>query len=107
VVKLKAGENNVSTAYVYGAYMTIRFFEPTLDTTFLASDLKNGESTVIPAGQISSDDFAGYQDAIRGLFLKLADALEKPETKWVATAASAKDIVSQLEQSRKILRSCK
>lgn len=105
--KIKASESNVGTAYVYGAYTTIRFYEPALNTTYLESDIKNGETAVVPAGQISSDDFAAYQDAIRGLYLKLSDAFVEPGSKWIATAASAKNIESQLNSTREVLRSCK
>lgn len=105
--KLKTAENNVSTAYVYGAYMSMRFYEPTLGTTFLQTDLKNGEAAVIPAGEVSGDDFAAYQDAIRGLYLKLSDAFLQPGSKWIGTAASAKDIETQMTSVRNILRNCK
>ncbi|WP_155835317.1 hypothetical protein [Herbaspirillum sp. RV1423] len=105
--KIKTAENNVSTAYVYGAYMSMRFFEPALNTIFMETDLKNGESAVVPAGLVSMDDFAAYQDAIRGLFLKFADAVQQPGSKWIATAASAKNIDTQMELVRKTLRNCK
>ncbi len=105
--KIKASENKVGTVYVYGAYTTIRFYEPALNTVYLDSDIKNGESAIVPVGQISSDDFAAYQDAIRGLYLKLSDAFVGPSTKWITTAASANNIESQLNSTREILRSCK
>jgi hypothetical protein len=85
----------------------MRFFEPALNTVFMETDLKNGESATVPAGQISGDDFAAYQDAIRGLFLKLADAFQQPGSKWITTAASANNIDDQLELVRKTLRNCK
>lgn len=87
--------------------MSLRFYEPALNTTFIETDLKNGESAVAPAGQVSGDDFPAYQEAIRGLFLKLTDALQKPGSKWVTTAASAKNVESQLEVARETLRKCK
>lgn len=105
--KIKTAETNVSTTHVYGAYTSMRFYEPALNTTFIETDLKNGESAVVPAGQVFGDDFSAYQDAIRGLFLKLTDALQKPGSKWVTTAASAKNIESQLEVARETLRKCK
>lgn len=105
--KIKVAENNVGTGYVYGAYMSIKFFEPALNSVFMETDLKNGESKVIPAGQVNTDDFSAYQDAIRGLFLKLTDALQQKDSKWITTAASAKNIDIQLEVVRKILRNCK
>lgn len=105
--KIKTAETNVSTTYVYGVYSSIRFYEPMLNTTFFESDLKNGESAVVPAGQIAADDFAAYQDSIRGLFLKLSDALNNPGSKWIAVAASQKNVESQLEVAREALRKCK
>lgn len=105
--KIKTAETKIGTSYVYGAYANIHFYEPTLNTDFLNTDLKNGEVAVVPAGLLASDDFAAFQDAIRGMFLKLNDAFETPDSKWAATAASAKDIVKQLEATRVILKASK
>lgn len=105
--RIKSGENNVGASYVYGVYSHIRFFEPALNTEFLNSDLKNGEVKVVPANQVDLDDFPAYEAAIRGLFLKLADALVQPESKWIVTAAAAKDITKQIDASRAILKASK
>lgn len=108
LAKIKAAESNVSTTYVYGAYVDIDFLEPALGTAYLSTSLKNGETSVIPAGQISNDDFPAYQDALRGLFLKLSDALNgSGDGKWLKTAASGKDIEPQITSSRKIIGECK
>lgn len=107
LVKIKAAENNVGVSYVYGAYSSVRFLEPALNTTFLETDLKNGESSVVPLGQVSGDDFAAYQDAIRGMYLKLADAIQSTGSKWIRTAASAGNIETQLESVRDRIRKSK
>ena len=109
-VKKKLEENNVGISYVYGVYSNLRFYEPSLGTDFINSDLKNGESVVVPVSQVASDDFPGYKDAINGLYLKLSAFFAEhgaPDRKWIGTAASAKDITSQLEAAQKIMRSCK
>ena len=109
-VKKKLEENNVGISYVYGVYSNLRFYEPSLGTDFINSDLKNGESVVVPVSQVASDDFPGYKDAINGLYLKLSAFFAEqgaPDRKWIGTAASAKDITSQLEAAQKIIRSCK
>jgi hypothetical protein len=82
--------------YVYGAYMRVNFSEPLLNTAFISTDLKNGEVAVLPAGQISNDDFAAYQDAIRGLYNKFADALAQPGSTWLKVAASEPAISSKM-----------
>jgi hypothetical protein len=105
--KIKTEANSVGTAYVYGAYTSLRFYEPTLGTDFIDTDLKNGESVVVPATQVATDDFPAYQDAIRGLFQKFSDALQQPDSKWIRAAASAENIASQLESTNDILRKCK
>ena len=109
-VKKKLEENNVGISYVYGVYSNLRFYEPSLGTDFINSELKNGESVVVPVSQVASDDFPGYKDAINGLYLKLSAFFVEhgaPDRKWIGTAASAKDITSQLEAAQKIIRSCK
>jgi hypothetical protein len=104
--KIKTAGTNVSETYVYGAYMTMHFMEPLLNTAYVDSDLKNGEVAVVPIGQLNGDDFAAYQDAIRGLFVKFADSLKQPGSKWITTSASVKTIESQLTLAREVLRKC-
>lgn len=105
--KIKAAETAVAISYVYGAYAHVQFSEPLLNSDFLNTDLKNGETAIVPAGRIGSDDFAAYQDALRGLFLKLTAAFEGGDMKWIQTAAGAKDIGKQLEATRVILKASK
>lgn len=105
--KIKTAENNVSTSYIYGAYGNVHFYEPTQNTEYINTDLKNGETAMVPAGHMSADDFPAYQDAIRGMFLKFADALNQPGSKWITTAASAKDILGQIDTARDIIGKCK
>ncbi|OEZ90259.1 hypothetical protein JAB8_20910 [Janthinobacterium sp. HH106] len=105
--KIKTAETAVAISYVYGAYAHVQFSEPLLNSDFLNTDLKNGETAIVPAGRIGSDDFAAYQDALRGLFLKLTAAFEGGDMKWIQTAAGAKDIGKQLEATRVILKASK
>lgn len=106
LVKKQLVHNSVGTSYVYGAFMSVRFYEPALNTTYIQSGFKNGEVAVVPDGQISADDFAAYQDAIRGLILKFADAFDNPESGWLAKAASASDITNQMKTANDIIRKC-
>jgi hypothetical protein len=109
-IKKKTEETNVGIAYVYGVYSNMHFYEPTLGTDFINSDLKNGESAVVPSSQVASDDFPGYKDAINGLYIKFSNFFAegaKTDPKWLGAAASAKDIKSQVESAREILRKCK
>ncbi|WP_295994918.1 hypothetical protein [Rugamonas sp.] len=105
--KIKTAETDVSATYVYGAFMTLNFLEPQLNTSFIATNLKNGETAVLPAGQVNSDDFAAYQDAIRGLYTKFADALSRPGSKWLDSAASVQPIEPQMAAARTTLETCK
>lgn len=105
--KIKSGENNLGTSYVFGAYASIYFYEPTQNTQFIRTDLKNGEVKVFPAGQLSGEDFPSYEAAIRGLYLKFADVLQGGDLKWINTAASAKDINQQIEITRNLIKASK
>lgn len=104
--KIRTSKSNIGSAYVYGAYMTVRFYEPSLNTEYINTNLKNGEVAIVPAGQIEGDDFAGYQDAMRGLVLKFADAFKHPDSDWLGKAASAGNIESQMKNAAEIIRKC-
>lgn len=103
LVKVESNKTHAEVGYIFGALSGIRFYEPGLNTTYLESDIKNGEAAVVPIGKIGGDDFAAYNDTIVGLFKKFSDALAESGSKWVITAASAPDIESQLKNSRNIL----
>ena len=51
--KIKSGENNLGSSYVYGAYASLRFYEPLQHTDYVNTDLKNGETATV------SDHFFG------------------------------------------------
>lgn len=109
-IKKKTDETSVGVAYVYGVYSHLHFYEPALGTDFINSDLKNGESAVVPTGQVANDDFPGYKDAINGLYLKFSNFFAEgaqSDQKWLSAAASAKDIKAQVNTARDILRKCK
>lgn len=105
--KIEKEKNNVATQYVYGAFANVHFYDPSLNTDYINSDFKNGELAVVPSDRIGGDDFNAYQDAMRNLYVKLADAIAQKDSKWINAAASAKDIATQLDSARDIIRKCK
>ena len=107
LVKIQHAKNNVGASYIFGAVIDLSFSEPILKDNFLVSEFKNGEVAVVPAGSESSDDFPAYQDAIRGLFTKLSDAIINPESAWLRSSSNAKDIQGQLKKTRAVLEDCK
>lgn len=105
--KIKSGESNLGASYVYGAYASLRFYEPTQNTNYINTDLKNGEVKVVPANQVTAEDFPAYEAALRGMFLKFADSIGPSDLKWITIAASAKDIGKQIDATRIVIKACK
>jgi hypothetical protein len=105
--KIKSGENNLGASYVFGAYANVRFYEPTQNTDFINTDLKNGEVKIVPANQVTNEDFPAYEAALRGLFLKFSDSIGQSDLKWITIAASAKDIGKQVDSARAVIKACK
>ncbi len=97
-----------ATSFVYGAYAQMRIEEPLSRKTYLNTALKNGESRVIPASQQHVDDFQHYYAAVNGLFVKTAQVIGgKGDEKWLKSAASAKDLETQISQTRELIQQCK
>ena len=97
-----------ATSFVYGAYAQAHIEEPLSGKAYLSTALKNGETRVIPARQQYVDDFPHFYDAINGLFVKLAQAMDgKGDDKWLKTAAAAKDIDYQIANTRELSKQCK
>lgn len=103
LAKIQHSSNNVGASYIYGAFVNLEFSEPLLGQKFFSSDLKNGETAVVPAGRQNADDFPGYEDAIRGLFRKFAETLNRPDSKWIRSASATPDIEAQIRKTREIL----
>lgn len=97
-----------ASSFVYGAYAQMHIEEPLSRKAYLSTALKNGETRVIPASQRYVDDFPHFYDAVNGLFVKLAQAMDgKGDEKWLRSAASAKDIDQQITSTRELMQQCK
>lgn len=97
-----------ASSFVYGAYAHMHIEEPLGRKAYLSTALKNGETRVIPASQRHVDDFPHFYDAVNGLFVKLAQAMDgKGDEKWLRSAASAKDIDLQIQSTRELMKQCK
>lgn len=97
-----------ATTFIYGAYAQMQIEEPLSRKSYLNTALKNGETRVIPASQIYVDDFPNFYDAVNGLFVKLAQTMNNQgDRKWLRSAASAKDIDLQIENTMELMKQCK
>jgi hypothetical protein len=107
-VKVKASESNASVSFVYGVHGNLRFYEPLTNVDYFKSDIKNGELKVVPGGQVSVDDAAAYEAALRGLYLKFSASLQpQADLKWISGAATEKNIVKQLDATSAIIKASK
>jgi hypothetical protein len=107
--KIKFSEvSGGATSYIYGAHADIQVEEPLSGKLFFNTSLKNGETRVIPASQEYIDDGPHFYDALNGLFVKTALAInESGNPKWLLTAAAAKDISAQLVRIKELMKLCK
>lgn len=97
-----------ATSYVYGAYADLQITEPLSGRQYFSTSLKNGETRVIPASQQYVEDGPHFYDAVNGLFVKTALAMnESGDPKWLQSAASAKDISAQLVQVKELMKLCR
>lgn len=97
-----------ATTYVYGAYADLHIQEPISGRVYFNTSLKNGETRVIPASQSYVDDALHFYDALNGLFVKTAQAFAGGgDARWLPSAASARDISSQLAQVKELMTLCK
>jgi hypothetical protein len=105
--KVKFSETGAGASWVYGALANLRIADTGGPLVYLDTPLKNAEVKVVPASQTLVDDFPAYDDAVHGLFTKLADAVAGGDLKWARAAAGAKDIELQLSQTKDLMNKCK
>lgn len=105
--KVKFGEVAAGVSYVYGAFARVKIEEPLSGTVYLDTELRNGESKVVPATQTHVDDFPAYYDAVNGLFRKLADSIAGKGNQWVKSSSSSSDIDSQIRKTKEMMDLCR
>jgi hypothetical protein len=105
--KVKYGSAAAGESFIYGSYASVRIEEPVSAKVYLNTALKNGEVKVVPATQNYVDDFPAFYDSVNGLFVKLAEAIDGRDAKWVKSAAAAADIDKQINDTRELFKLCK
>jgi hypothetical protein len=110
IVKLKKvlySDQPAGKSFIYGTLAKIELVEPLSETAYLRSGFKNGEVKVVPATQLTTDDFPAFEDSMRGLFAKLSRSVAGEEPTWLKSAADSKDIDQQIIKTRELLKLCK
>jgi hypothetical protein len=110
IVKLKKvlySDQPAGKSFIYGTLAKIQLLEPLSETAYLRSGFKNGEVKVVPATQVTTDDFPAFEDSMRGLFAKLSRSVAGEEPTWLKSAADSKDIDQQITKTRELLKLCK
>lgn len=100
-------QTGAGASYVYGAFSDVRIQETGDGPVFMKTSLKNAEVKVVPATQTHIDDFPAFNDALDGMFIKLADAVAGKETAWIRSAAGANDIEAQITKTKDLMKLCK
>ena len=105
--KVKYGGAAAGESFIYGSYASLRIEEPLSGKVYMNTALKNGEVKLVPSTQTYVDDFPAFYDSVNGLFVKLAEAIDGRDTKWVKAAAAAPDIDKQINDTRELFKLCK
>lgn len=105
--KVKLAQAGAGATWAYGVLANVQIIEPLTNTVYLGTPLKNAEIKVVPASQTEVDDFPAYDDTLHGMFIKLANAIDGGDIKWVKAAAAAHDIEAQLSKTKDLMNQCK
>ena len=92
---------------IYGAFVHVKVLDPLLNDVYMDAAFKNGVVKLIPRTQVTVTTGPAYQAALRGLFTKLAKALNGSDEKWLASASSTPGIKRMLSKTDNALESCK
>jgi hypothetical protein len=105
--KVTYEETEAGKSLIYGAFANIKLEEPLSGHVYLDDQFKNGETKVVSAMQVTTEDFPAFQDSIRGLFNKLSDEVAGRKSSWLKSASTNKNIDKQIISTRELLKSCK
>ena len=107
-IKIERKRTDTEVAMLYGALISLKFYEPISNSVYFDSNLKNGENSIglLTKEQESNGDFQRYMQTLDSLFSKFAITIHNGKLDWLKASSSSGDIENQLKNTRlKILTS--
>jgi len=63
--KVLKEETSVEMAYIYGAFITVKVYEPEYMKIYFEENIKHGEMKIVPRSQLKWDEFLVYNEVLR------------------------------------------
>ena len=106
--KVQTSATAAGAAWVYGAFCTIRIFEPLSNRDYFKGQVKLGATRTVAAGSSDSDDWPSFAEAIEQLFNEFTAAISASDDAWAHKhiAAGAGAAVS-LKPLKDLIASCR
>lgn len=106
--KVKASETGAGVVWVYGAFITIRFYEPLSDRSFFDAQVKLGATRTVPTTMEQIDDGAAFAEVVTRLFNEFAGAIQPFDAAWAEKhIVAAQSRQPRMDQLKELISACR
>jgi hypothetical protein len=106
--KIEQSHSNVSTLFLYGAFVDIDVREPLSGKRYFAQRVKQGASKDVPMTQASVDDWSASYETLLLLFNNFTHALGSSDGRWAKSALpEGRDARDQLSSLTELINTCR
>lgn len=106
-VKIAVKKQSFATTWIYGAYITLKIFEPLSEKIYLNEHFRDGVVKITPSNQTEVMDWPVYQEALLKLFGNVTRSFLEPNSSWARQSSGSATIRAQLKNTLKVLQSCR
>lgn len=106
--KIEQSHSNVSTLFLYGAFVDIDVREPLSNKQYFGQRIKQGASKDVPMTQASVDDWSASYETLLLLFNNFTHAPGNTDHSWAKSALpEGRDAQSQLSSLAELIKTCR
>ena len=106
--KIEQSRSNVSTLFLYGAFVDIDVREPLSGKQYFGQRVKQGASKDVPVTQTSVDDWSASYETLLLLFNNFTRAPGNTDTTWAKSALpEGRDAKTQLSSLAELIKTCR
>jgi hypothetical protein len=106
--KIEQSHSNVSTLFLYGAFVDIDVREPLSGKQYFAQRVKQGASKDVPVTQMGVDDWSASYETLLLLFNNFTIAPGNSDGSWAKSALpEGRDAKNQLSSLAELIKTCR
>lgn len=104
--KVQYSQTPGGSAWIYGAFATVKVSEPLSNHVYMDVLAKNGAVKIIPATQANVVDWPAYQDSLLELMDQITAQFANPDQSWIKVHTGHGSNIVEFQSVTGVLKSC-